>query len=268
MAAEDDTGLSRRSSQHGHSSIDDIDQRNEGLVYPKQSRTRAIRLLAPVPLGRYDSRAVALRVILIVLGALVLFQILLRSVRKLYHFPAPAFIGRLLDSRLRRVLQPPHTIIARSGIRPGLNVLELGCGSGAFTPFVARALGEKGTLHALDIQPAMLAQLKRKLSATRFGDIRNVVPTLGSAYELPFADESLDLVYLVTVFQEIPDKRRALAEAKRVLRQDGILAITEFLVDPDYPFKRTTVRQVTDAGFTLSAVEGGIWSYTTRFRKP
>ncbi len=209
-----------------------------------------------------------LRVILIVIGALLVFQVLLRILRKLYHFPAPAFIGRVLDSGFRRMLQPAGVIIDRSAIRPGMTVLELGCGSGAFTPFVARALGDQGTLHALDIQPRMLAQLKRKLSASRFNDIRNVRPMLGSAYELPFGDTSIDLVYLVTVFQEIPDKKRALAEAKRVLKHGGIIAITEFLVDPDYPLKRTTVRQVTEAGFVLDALRGGIWNYTAQFRKP
>jgi ubiquinone/menaquinone biosynthesis C-methylase UbiE len=208
----------------------------------------------------------ALRVILIVLGAFLVFQVLLRVVRKNWHFPAPAFIGRILDSGWRRLLQPPRAIIERSGIRAGMTVLELGCGSGAFTPFVARAIGEEGRLHALDIQPGMLAQLRRKLSSPQYSDIRNIVPTLASAYELPFPDGFFDLVYMVTVFQEIPDKGRALREVRRALRKSGILAISEFLVDPDYPLKRTTVRQVTGAGFALEEVAGGIWSYTLSFR--
>ncbi len=208
----------------------------------------------------------ALRVILIVVGAFVAFQALLRIVRKTIHFPAPAFIGRVLDSGWRRMLQPPRRIIERSGMRAGMTVLELGCGSGAFTPFVARAIGAEGRLLALDIQPKMLRQLERKLSAPQFSDIRNVIPTLGSAYALPFTDSFFDLVYLVTVFQEIPDKGRALREARRVLKKGGILAITEFLVDPDYPLKRTTVRQATAAGFALEEVAGGLWSYTARFR--
>ncbi len=208
----------------------------------------------------------AIRVILIVIGSFLLLQVALRIVRKTYHFPAPSFIGRVLGSNFRRTLQPPRTIIERSGIRQGMTVLELGCGSGAFTPFVARALGQKGRLHALDIQPKMLRQLERKLSAPEFGDIGNVVPALGSAYELPFKDGFFDLVYMVTVFQEIPDKGRALREARRVLKKTGFLAITEFLVDPDYPLKRTTVRRVTEAGFVLEEVSGSFWNYTARFR--
>ena len=210
----------------------------------------------------------AVRVIVIVLGALLLFQLILRIVRKTIHFPAPPFIGRFLDSGFRRALQPPERVIARSGIQSGMTVLELGCGSGAFTPFVARALGSKGRLYALDIQPEMLNQLTRKLAAPDFADIKNVIPTLRSAYDTRFESALFDVVYLVTVFQEIPEKEKALREVRRVLKPEGALSITEFLVDPDYPLKGTTVRQVTQAGFLLEEVAGSFWNYTIRFRNP
>ncbi len=80
----------------------------------------------------------ALKIALIILGAILIYQVLIRIIRKFYHLPAPAFIGRFLDSDFRRWLQPPDKIIERSGIKPGMTVMELGCGSGAFTPFVAR----------------------------------------------------------------------------------------------------------------------------------
>ncbi len=208
----------------------------------------------------------AIRILLIIVGAFLLFQGVIRLVAKVFHLPAPAFLGPVLDSDLRRVLQPPRAMIARSGIQKGMTVLELGCGSGAYTPFVARALGKQGRLHALDIQPEMLRQLERKLSTPQYADIQNVLPVAASAYELPFVDGLFDLVYMVTVFQEIPDRRKALREARRVLKSNGILAITEWLVDPDYPLKRTTVSQVTAEGFRLEQVAGGLWHYTARFR--
>lgn len=81
-----------------------------------------------------------LKIILIVIGALFLYQVLTRVVRKLHHLPAPAFIGRFLDSDFRHWLQPPDKIIERSGIKPGMTVMELGGGSGAFTLFSARVV--------------------------------------------------------------------------------------------------------------------------------
>ena len=207
-------------------------------------------------------------VLIAILGLLLLHQVVMRIVRKLVHFPAPAFIGRGLDSNFRRRLQPPDKIIQRSGIRKGMRVLEVGCGSGAYTTFVARTVGEEGKVYALDIQPEMLQQLEHKLAKPEDEDIKNIELVNSSAYDLPFDDGSLDLAYMVTVLQEIPDRSKALQQVRRVLKPGGILAVTEWLVDPDYPWKSTTIRLGREAGFHLDEALGNFWQYTVRFRKP
>ncbi len=209
----------------------------------------------------------ALKIILIALGAILLYQVLIRIIRKLWHFPAPAFIGRFLDSNVRRWMQSPDKLIERSGIRPGMMVVEIGCGSGAFTTFTARVVGERGKVYAVDIQPEMLAQLKRKLSKMENRDITNIEIKEASAYELPFEDESLDLVYMVTVLMEIPDRSRALQEIKRILKPGGILAVTEFLPDPDYPLRSTTIKLGQREGFIPDDNLGNLWNYTIRFKR-
>ncbi len=203
-----------------------------------------------------------------ILGGLIVYQILIRIIRRIFHFPAPAFIGIFLDSDRRRVLQPAEDFIQVAGITAGMRVLEIGCGSGAFTTFVARAVGPTGRVEALDIQPAMLAQLEQKLNKPAFQDIQNITLHRASAYQLPFGDSELDLVYLITVLPEIPDQERALAEIDRVLKPGGILAVAELLFDPDYPLKGTTIRRCQGAGFHYEDCSGNIWSYTARFSKP
>jgi SAM-dependent methyltransferase len=203
-----------------------------------------------------------------ILGFVFLWLTLAKVVRKLVHFPAPAWTGWFLDSGFRRWMQSPERIVKRSAIKPGMRVLELGCGPGAYTTFVARAVGPKGKVYALDIQPRMLAQLENKLSRPENQDITNIELIQASAYELPFADESFDLVYMITVLPEIPDPHKALLESKRVLKPGGILAVTEFFPDPDYPLKRTTVNEATGVGFVEDKVLGNFWNYTARFIKP
>jgi ubiquinone/menaquinone biosynthesis C-methylase UbiE len=208
------------------------------------------------------------RVLLIVLGVFVVWQALIRAFRKLLHFPAPAFLGRVLDSDYRRKLQPPDKLIQRSGVKEGMQALEVGCGSGGYTTYVARVVGGKGKVYALDIQPGMLRQLENKLRKPENQDVKNVQPVRASAHDLPFEDGSLDLVYMITVLQEIPDRRKALQEAKRVLKPGGFLAVTELLPDPDYVFKSDTVRLGRKAGFELDEAAGSLWTYTVRFVKP
>lgn len=149
-----------------------------------------------------------------------------------------------------------------------MTVLDLGCGSGAFTTFTARAVGKQGKVYALDIQSGMLKQLEHKLAKAENRDIKNIELVQASAYEMPFERESLDLVYMVAVLLEIPDRGRALREVKRVLKTGGILAITELLPDPDYPWRSTTIKICKREGFVLDASLGNLWTYTVRFKKP
>jgi ubiquinone/menaquinone biosynthesis C-methylase UbiE len=208
-----------------------------------------------------------LQLILLILGVLLLLLILGRLFRKLYHFPAPSYIGPLLDSDLRRWMYPPERLIERSGIESGMTVIDFGCGSGAFTTHVARAVGKEGEVYAVDIQSAMLKQLERKLAKAEFRDITNIELKQASAYELPFEDETIELVLMVAVLQEVPDRARALREIRRVLRPGGILAVTELLQDPDYPWRSTTIKLCQREGFIIDGNFGNMWEYTVRFKK-
>lgn len=67
---------------------------------------------------------------------------------------------------------------------------------------------------------------------------------------IPFKDDYFDIVYMVAVFQGIKDMC-ALTEIKRVLKPEGIFVITEFIIDPDYTLKSTTIRQCEKCRFLV-----------------
>jgi len=211
----------------------------------------------------YNKLMLALWIVLIILGILAVGRI----IRKIWHFPAPVYLGYLLSSKLRRFIYPERQLIERSGIKPGMTVVDLGCGSGAYTPYVARTVGSEGKVYAVDIQPGMLKQLKRKMAKKEFQDISNIEIKRTNAYDLPFTDDSIDLVYMVAVLPEIPDRGRALSEVHRVLRPGGILAVTEIIQDPDYPWRSTTLKIGQQQGFITEASMGNFWNYTVRFKK-
>jgi ubiquinone/menaquinone biosynthesis C-methylase UbiE len=211
--------------------------------------------------------AVIGKILLGIIAFMLLWLTLAKPVKRFFKIPAPAFTGRFLDSKFRRWMQPPGIIVRRSGIREGMQVLEIGCGSGCFTTYVARAVVPQGNVYALDIQEKMLAQLKKKLDLPAYSDIKNIELLHRSAYDLPFGDNTLDLVYMITVLQEIPDSDKALSEVRRVLTPGGHLAITEFFPDPDYPRKSTTIKQCQKVGFKLDRLQGNFFNYTARFRK-
>ncbi len=196
-----------------------------------------------------------------------------RLAKKLHRFQPPPFIAsiievRVLASDFRRKLQPEEKIVEWSGIKPGMTVLELGCGSGVYTIGLAKAVGSQGKLYAVDMQQAMIERLKRRLEKPECSEFTNIETKLADAYELPFTSESIDLVVMVAVLPEIPDKGRALREIRRILKPDGILAVSENLIDPDYPLRRTTRKYCGRHGFVLLNTRGSYFNYTMQFRKP
>lgn len=208
-------------------------------------------------------------VLLAILFAALLFwlfplKLLSRLAARLgYSSPCPASLAWVVDNPLRwRYL---HPVLDRVGIRPGECVLELGPGPGAFTVEAARRVGTAGRLVAVDIQPKMIAKVGERV---RKAGLSNVETHIASAYELPLEDNSVDRAFLITVLPEIPDRPRALAELRRVLKPGGILSITEEFPDPDYLFPAETIRLVQQASFALEQSEGGLWVYTANFGNP
>ena len=97
--------------------------------------------------------------------------------------------------------------------------LEIGSGTGYFSLNLAQ-LGVIERLTATDISPGMLERLSR--TADSLGLEAQTVVT--EAEELPFEDESFDLVFGHAVLHHIPDLGRAFAEFGRVLRPGGTVA--------------------------------------------
>jgi ubiquinone/menaquinone biosynthesis C-methylase UbiE len=100
------------------------------------------------------------------------------------------------------------------------DALEIGSGTGYFSLNLVQ-LGVIERLTATDISPGMLARLAATAEALGVGDVTTVAT---EAEELPFDDESFDLVFGHAVLHHIPDLDRAFAEFRRVLRPGGAIA--------------------------------------------
>ena len=205
-----------------------------------------------------------LLLIVLLAGASYIF---IRRIKRFYSIPCPAWFAWVLDTRWRRLIQPPETILARSGLEEGMSVLEIGCGSGCFTLEAQRIVGKSGCITALDLQEGMLTRLRKKIRKSPTDGGKEIALIRAGADAIPIADAALDLVFMVTVLPEIEDTPQALGEIWRVLRKNGILAVSELLFDPDYPLMSTTIRWCEEAGFTMEESAGNLISYTVRFRK-
>ena len=155
---------------------------------------------------------------------------------------------------LQRILQP----------RPGERMLEIGPGIGIHALPIASALRPHGVLHVLDVQQAMLDDLERR--AARAG-VTNIAARQGDAQVLPYADQTFDAAYLVTVLGEIPDELAALRELRRVLKPAGRLVVGEFFLDPDFLRLPVLKQRASEAGLVFERRAGSPAVYFAAFRR-
>jgi ubiquinone/menaquinone biosynthesis C-methylase UbiE len=168
-----------------------------------------------------------------------------------------------LELPWRNVILSPQKLVARLALTATSHVLEVGVGSGFYSVEVARRVSN-GHLELLDLQPEMLKKARQKLEAE---GLSNVGYTLSDADKLPFKDDSFDMLFLVAVLGEVANQKAFLSEARRVLKPEGILSISEHLPDPDFsPFAKVK-SLVEKEGFEFHKRYGVKWSYTVNFRK-
>jgi SAM-dependent methyltransferase len=143
------------------------------------------------------------------------------------HRVCPWWIGYLLVSPIRRWLGQDPVEILSPHIREGMTVLEPGPGMGFFTVALAHLVGISGQVIAVDLQPKMIAVLKRRAAKANLLDridARVVSPDTMGVGDL---QGKVDFVLAFAMVHEFPDAARFFAEAAKALRPGGTLLLAE-----------------------------------------
>ncbi len=119
----------------------------------------------------------------------------------------------------------------------GESVLDLGCGSGMCVFYISSLVSEAGHVTGLDMTPEQLAKASRLAVDA---DILNVSFEDGYIESLPFDDASFDLVVSNGVINLSAKKSAVFAEAHRVLKSSGRLAISDIISEQHMPESITT----------------------------
>ena len=141
-----------------------------------------------------------------------------RYLRQLFNEGAPHYdrigwIGSLGTGHVYR-----KRALKRAGLKPGMTVLDVACGTGAVTRAILQVLAGLGTVTGVDPSPGMLAEAKRHVKA----EFRE-----GQAEALPFPDASCDFLTMGYALRHVADLNKAFAEYRRVLRPGGRLLLLE-----------------------------------------
>ncbi|PSR21493.1 MAG: hypothetical protein C7B45_10730 [Sulfobacillus acidophilus] len=185
------------------------------------------------------------------------------------HWPAPMTMRIeqfFLDNPVRRRFFSPERLWQVTGSLEGLTVGEIGVGVGVVMEQLARRVGSDGRVYGIDIQAEAVWRTRERLKKLKLID--QVSLQEASATRLPWPDQGLDWVFLVTVFGEIPVPERALAlaEVGRVLKPHGRLGILEYWPDPHFQPEAKLSQTLLQNGFVVEQVIGTriIYALTAR----
>jgi L-ascorbate metabolism protein UlaG (beta-lactamase superfamily)/precorrin-6B methylase 2 len=123
--------------------------------------------------------------------------------------------------------QPPGKIMDAIGLKPGSVIGEVGAGTGRFTVWLARRVGKRGLVYANDIDETALHCLEKE--SQKYG-LDNIKIILGKTHDPCFPPRSLDMAFMINVYNAFEDPARFLRNIAPALKPGGTLAIV--LDDP------------------------------------
>ena len=133
---------------------------------------------------------------------------------------------------LKRFTAESHAGHLLPYLRPGLRVLDFGCGPGTISVGLAEAVAP-GELHGVDMEES---QVRLARSAAKAIGLDNAKFHVGDVTDLPFEEGFFDIAHCHNVLMHVPDTRAVLAEAKRVLKPGGIVSCREVICESSFTY--------------------------------
>ncbi len=145
------------------------------------------------------------------------------------HLRIPLTGGAYLEQARRQLFarHPEYLpyLLQRLAVTPGMTVIEVGCGTGAYTRLIASVLAGKGAVIGIDTQPVLLAKAFELAKQEGWGEI--ITFAVGAPDKLPVPDACADLVFCNSFLWRQPDPVAVLREMRRALRPGGRILAAE-----------------------------------------
>lgn len=176
-----------------------------------------------------------------------------------HKFDDPERWAKVFDDPARDAWQKPAHVIALMKIDAGAVVADIGTGTGYFVPLLSLAVGTKGKVLALDVEPQMVRYVKERADKEKLGNVDARViapddPGLGEA--------TVDRALIVDTWHHIGDRKAYAARLAKGLKPGGLVFVIDFTMESSHGppkahrvTKETVVEELGAGGLTASVVK-------------
>ena len=168
--------------------------------------------------------------------------------------------GRIkqFEGESREIFRKREEIVAACGLEPGMDVADVGAGTGLFTRLFAPEVAPDGKVYAVDITPGFIEHIEKTCKEQK---IENVVGILCTDTSTELPPESVDLVFICDVYHHFEYPYKMLASIHKALKPDGRMIVIDFkkiegiisekMMKHVRGDKALTTKEITDSGFKL-----------------
>lgn len=160
----------------------------------------------------------------------------------------------------REVFDMRQEIVSELGLKPGMQVADVGAGTGLFTLLLADKIGDSGAVYAVDISEIFIRNILRRAKDKGFTNVRG---TVGTDRDAGLPAGQFDLVFVCDTYHHFEYPQSMLASLRRSLRSNGKLVMIDYrkveglsrdwIMNHVRANKETVVNEVQQAGFVLKS---------------
>jgi SAM-dependent methyltransferase len=182
------------------------------------------------------------------------------------------------EGEAREIAVQRDALVAALGLKKGMEVADVGAGTGLFLEPLGAAVGVSGKVFALDISPKFVELLERR---AREEGLEQVEPRLSKERSVDLPPLSIDAAWVCDTYHHFEYPQHVLFSLYDALRPMGSLFVVDFeripgtsrqwILDHVRADKRTTIKEIESAGFEFVReikVEGLVENYLLEFRRP
>ncbi|RPI73985.1 MAG: class I SAM-dependent methyltransferase [Desulfobacteraceae bacterium] len=167
----------------------------------------------------------------------------------IHNMICPWWLSFTLNNVFRKMIQNPQRILA-PWLRPGQTAADIGCGPGFFTLDMARLVGDRGKVLAVDLQAKMLETVKKRAAKAHLSDRIQLQRCQSEALGLK---EPCDFIQAFYMVHELRDSEGFLREIKAALKPGGFFLLVEPIMHVSKKQFQKTMEAAYAVGFCKQA---------------